>query len=297
MPRQPINIIFIEKIADILINNKKKKAPEIFNELKNWSLTKAAEVSSENPDYTNNNKITQNIYNNYPTFRTTREYIRKIKTENLIPNIEEREKFEWPTSINKFSHIIPWDQSRNALDCAMWYVKKFSCAPSIGIVKWYLRISYATDIWNDIEQKCLKAEIFWCAEILNGYSTTKNYYNTLYEELQLQFKTWEMRGEELETSGFNDLANKFNAKPWINQIDPQYRKFFFEIMPHFKWFYDQKREYSPQPFTNSKSTHKNYTDMISKLNSIESLIKQINPEKPGISVEKQSTINSWKLNV
>jgi len=37
--------------------------------------------------------------------------------------------------------------------------------------------------------------------------------------------------------------------------------------------------------------------MISKLNSIESLIKQINPEKPGISVEKQSTINSWKLNV
>jgi len=68
-------------------------------------------------------------------------------------------------------------------------------------------------------------------------------------------------------------------------------------MPHFKWFYDQKREYSPQPFTNSKSTNKNYTDMISKLNSIESLIKQINPKKPGISVEKQSNINSWKLNV
>ena len=68
-------------------------------------------------------------------------------------------------------------------------------------------------------------------------------------------------------------------------------------MPHFKWFYDQKRENSPQPFTNNKSTNKNYTDMISKLNSIESLIKQINPEKPGISVGKQSTINSWKLNV
>ena len=295
MPRQSINIIFIEKIADLLINKKYTKTPEIFNEIKDWATKKSVELSQEKKGNTDENKITQNIYQNYPSFRTVREYIRKIKTENLIPNIEERSLFDWPTSVESFPHIIPWAESRNALDCAMWYMKKFSRPPSIGIVKWYIRNSYATGSWNDIEQKCLKAEIFWCSEILNEYSN--NSYSTLYEQLQLQFKTWQLKGEELETSGFNKLVNEYNAKPWINQINPAFRTFFFEIMPHFKWFYDQNREYYPKPINNEKTTNDNYSYMISKLNSIENSIKQINNAKISAVEEKQLQINSWKLNI
>ena len=97
MPRQSINIIFIEKIADLLINKKYTKTSEIFNEIKDWATKKSVELSQGKQGNSDENKITQNIYQNYPSFRTVREYIRKIKTENLIPNIEERSLFDWPT--------------------------------------------------------------------------------------------------------------------------------------------------------------------------------------------------------
>ena len=186
MPRPKIDAVYIEKIADLMLNVGIETAPAVTDALARWAVSRG--------------------YSDYPVERTVRRYMKEIDSGGLLIQ-RKREQFRWPESIECPESEISWDQSRQALDCVAFYLGEFNVRPNIGLVEWFVRVSLA-DSEQAIQQRALMAETFWCAEIL-GRTKGFNRPSTEVEELKLAFRTWRREAPDIGELVENTNASQF----------------------------------------------------------------------------------------
>lgn len=162
MPRPGLGIEYKEKIAYFMLNSEVTRSPMMTKLIANWAISMG--------------------WSDYPAERTVTRWMSRIRMGQL-PLLSKRKDFHWPMTMGNNDDEIAWPDSRTALDCLQFYLTQGHGRPSTGLTQWFVRVAQA-DPDLAVQSIALKAEMFWCAEILShtpGYQRP----STTVEELTL----------------------------------------------------------------------------------------------------------------
>ena len=211
MPRQPLELYWQHKIADLMANAEMANKPAAI-----------ANALSEQ------NIIDRNGTNAGPQKRTIIKYMRKIRNGELAL-YEQRHYFLWPENLGPGKNQVPETHSLFALECIGYYKKEFNVTPMIGLVKRFALVSSSVrqdEKKYDLEKRAIVAEQLWYADLVGSIPNRERPDTT---------------GISLELAGsvVNDKSTTFSATQAFAIPIKDWK--FFEYMPCFDSFLNAPR--------------------------------------------------------
>lgn len=148
--------------------------------------------------------------------KTIQKKMTQFKNEGIYDKPEDtglEQKFQLGESLGEGANQIPWKYAGRAREITQLYLSTLRTEPEIGLIRQYIRVSQMDLEWTDVQQKALKAEIFWAHELLKDVPDVDE-GSTRYEELQIIFQTYKHSANSKEYMEFQKIVAEEGLEPW-----------------------------------------------------------------------------------
>mgnify|MGYP006407458317 CR=1 FL=1 len=133
----------------------------------------------------------------------------------VVHSLEQ--KFQFFESLGEKYNQIPWKYAGRAREITQLYLSTLRTEPEIGLIRQYIRVSQIDLEWTDVQQKAVKAEVFWAHELLKDVPDVDE-GSTRYEELELIFRTWKDSDSSPQVEAFKTQCQKEHVVPWVQTV-------------------------------------------------------------------------------
>ena len=223
MPRPEMAWIIQQQIKKEMVSYKRAEgkeltAPACLRRLEEWAQNAGIPELIPTHAKTIQKKMTQ--------FRAEGIYDTVLRENHRYGNAgpfvvhELGQKFQLLESLGEKYTQIPLEYANHAREMTQLYLSTLRTEPVIGLIQKYIMVSEMDLEWTDVQQKTLKAEVFWAHALLKDVSGVDE-GSPRYEELELIFQTWKYSdGSPLhpKLQAFRTQCQKEHVVPWVHTV-------------------------------------------------------------------------------